>query len=156
MKRASAFFGILLLICGVAFLAYITGHRRGVVHANLRSMSYELMAFEEFERSGADGAKAKLGHLINFREDDLNDRPSKLQDWNYWRHVSEGEVQQDNLRRLNGISNQLPQRPTRGQSQAEIDKLQSEQAGAGQPATRPVVEPEGGDKLQPDAEGRSR
>ena len=26
---------------------------------------------------------------------------------------------------------------------------QSEQAGAGQPATRPVVEPEGGDKPQP-------
>jgi hypothetical protein len=31
-----------------------------------------------------------------------------------------------------------------------------EQAGAGQPATRPVVEPEGGDKPQPEAEGRSR
>ena len=32
----------------------------------------------------------------------------------------------------------------------------AEQAGAGQPATRPVVEPEGGDKPQPEAEGRSR
>ena len=30
----------------------------------------------------------------------------------------------------------------------------TEQAGAGQPATRPVVEPEGGDKPQPEAEGR--
>ena len=29
-----------------------------------------------------------------------------------------------------------------------------EQAGAGQPATRPVDEPEGGVKPQPEAEGR--
>jgi hypothetical protein len=34
--------------------------------------------------------------------------------------------------------------------------LGSEQAGAGQPATCPVDEPEGGDKPQPEAEGRSR
>ena len=33
---------------------------------------------------------------------------------------------------------------------------QAEQAGAGQPATRAVVEPEGGDKPQTEAEGRSR
>jgi hypothetical protein len=32
----------------------------------------------------------------------------------------------------------------------------SEQTGTGQPATRPVDEPEGGDKPQPEAEGRSR
>ena len=32
----------------------------------------------------------------------------------------------------------------------------AEQTGTGQPATRPVVEPEGGDKPQPEAEGRSR
>ncbi len=32
----------------------------------------------------------------------------------------------------------------------------SEQVGAGQPATRAVDEPEGGDKPQPEAEGRSR
>jgi hypothetical protein len=32
----------------------------------------------------------------------------------------------------------------------------AEQAGAGQPATSPVVEPEGGDKPQPEAEGGSR
>ncbi|NBO66780.1 MAG: hypothetical protein EBU88_18375 [Acidobacteria bacterium] len=32
----------------------------------------------------------------------------------------------------------------------------AEQAGAGQPATRPVVDPESGDKPQPEAEGRSR
>ena len=31
-----------------------------------------------------------------------------------------------------------------------------EQAGTGQPATRPVDEPEGGEKPQPEAEGRSR
>jgi hypothetical protein len=34
--------------------------------------------------------------------------------------------------------------------------LESEQTGAGQPATRPVDEPEGGDQPQPEAEGRSR
>ena len=33
---------------------------------------------------------------------------------------------------------------------------ESEQAGAGQPATRPVVEPKGSYKPQPEAEGRSR
>jgi hypothetical protein len=37
-----------------------------------------------------------------------------------------------------------------------LDQTKSEQAGAGQPATRPVVKPEGGDKPQPEAEGRSR
>jgi hypothetical protein len=35
-------------------------------------------------------------------------------------------------------------------------KQEAEQAGSGQPATRPVVEPAGGDKPQPEAEGRSR
>ena len=33
---------------------------------------------------------------------------------------------------------------------------QAEQAGAGQPATRPESKSEGGDKPQPEAEGRSR
>jgi hypothetical protein len=32
----------------------------------------------------------------------------------------------------------------------------TEQAGTGQPATRLVIKPEGGDKPQPEAEGRSR
>ena len=35
-------------------------------------------------------------------------------------------------------------------------KKESEQGGTGHPATRPVDEPEGGDKPQPEAEGRSR
>jgi hypothetical protein len=35
-------------------------------------------------------------------------------------------------------------------------KFGAEQPGTGQPATRPVVEPEGSDKPQPEAEGRSR
>jgi hypothetical protein len=34
--------------------------------------------------------------------------------------------------------------------------IQSEQAGAGQPATRSESGSEGGDKPQPEAEGRSR
>ncbi len=33
---------------------------------------------------------------------------------------------------------------------------EGEQTGTGQPATRPVVEPEGSAKPQPGAEGRSR
>ena len=37
-----------------------------------------------------------------------------------------------------------------------ILQTKAEQPGTGQPATRPVVEPEGGDKPQPEAEGRSR
>ncbi len=40
--------------------------------------------------------------------------------------------------------------------QAWCQRLKSEQAGTGQPATGPVVEPEGGVKPQPEAEGRSR
>jgi hypothetical protein len=48
---------------------------------------------------------------------------------------------------------------------AEFDELEvggqrietkAEQAGAGQPATRPESKPEGGEKPQPEAEGRSR
>jgi len=35
-------------------------------------------------------------------------------------------------------------------------KADAQQAGAGQPATRPESKSEGGDKPQPDAEGRSR
>jgi hypothetical protein len=35
-------------------------------------------------------------------------------------------------------------------------KTSSEQAGAGQPATRPLVVPGGGDKPEPEADGRSR
>ena len=40
--------------------------------------------------------------------------------------------------------------------QALVKKQQSEQAGAGQPATRPESDSEGSDKPQPEAEGRSR
>ena len=47
-----------------------------------------------------------------------------------------------------------------GLSQQEMDDLkikrEAEHPGTGQPATRPVDEPEGGDKAQPEAEGRSR
>ena len=133
MKRAFAIFGILFVICAIAFFSYITGHRRGVVQADLRTMSYELIAFEEFERSGADAAKAKLGHLIHFREDDLNAEPSAIEDWNYWRQVRSGEVRHDNLRRLIGISNQLPKRLIQKQSHSEVDIIQSEQSGAQNP-----------------------
>ena len=128
MKRIFAIIGALFVISAIAFYAYIVGHRHGVVHADLRTMSYELMTFEEFDSSGADAAKTKLGHLINFREDDLNTETSAIRDWNYWRQVRSQEVRQDNLRRLKGISDQLPKRLTLEQSQAVIDKLQSEQA----------------------------
>ena len=36
------------------------------------------------------------------------------------------------------------------------DEIKAEQAGAGQPATRPESKPEGGEKPQPESEGRSR
>jgi hypothetical protein len=39
---------------------------------------------------------------------------------------------------------------------AASEKQQAEQAGTGQPATRPESKSEGGDKPQPEAEGRSR
>jgi hypothetical protein len=38
----------------------------------------------------------------------------------------------------------------------EAREIQAEQAGTGQPATRPESKSEGGDKPQPEAEGRSR
>jgi four helix bundle protein len=41
-------------------------------------------------------------------------------------------------------------------SDFDPDETNSQQAGTGQPATRPVVEPEGSDKPQLEAEGRSR
>ena len=37
-----------------------------------------------------------------------------------------------------------------------IEKTEGQQDGAGQPATRPESDQEGGDKPQPDSEGRSR
>ena len=43
-----------------------------------------------------------------------------------------------------------------GKSARYVLKPKSEQAGAGQPAIRPESKPEGSDKLQPGAEGRSR
>ena len=39
---------------------------------------------------------------------------------------------------------------------AKIGQSQGEQGGAGQPATSPESQSEGGDKPQPEAEGRSR
>jgi hypothetical protein len=38
----------------------------------------------------------------------------------------------------------------------EQERKEAEQAGTGQPATRPVLKSEGSDKPQPEAEGRSR
>jgi hypothetical protein len=37
-----------------------------------------------------------------------------------------------------------------------VNKIQAEQAGTGQPATRPLSDSEGSDNTQPEAEGRSR
>jgi hypothetical protein len=42
------------------------------------------------------------------------------------------------------------------ESASTIESTEAEQAGAGQPATRPQSNSEGSDKLQPEAEGRSR
>ena len=39
---------------------------------------------------------------------------------------------------------------------AAIEQAKGEQPGAWQPASRPVVEPEGGEQPQPEADGRSR
>ena len=39
---------------------------------------------------------------------------------------------------------------------ANPEKIEAEQAGTGQPATRPESKSEGSDKPQPEAEGRSR
>jgi hypothetical protein len=38
----------------------------------------------------------------------------------------------------------------------ELEIKQAQQGGSGQPATRPESNSEGGDKPQPDSEGRSR
>lgn len=43
-----------------------------------------------------------------------------------------------------------------GEEPRLFNNTHAEQPGAGQPATRPVDEPEGGVKPQPEAEGRSR
>lgn len=43
-----------------------------------------------------------------------------------------------------------------GKSIPKRDRKEAEQGGAGQPATRPESKPEGSDKPQPEAEGRSR
>jgi hypothetical protein len=44
----------------------------------------------------------------------------------------------------------------KAQNKGLIHKQQAQQAGTGQPATRPESKPEGSDKPQPEAEGRSR
>ena len=50
----------------------------------------------------------------------------------------------------------LAKRLLLGKRLLEIDKTKAEQAGAGQPATRPESDSEGGDKPQPESEVRSR
>ena len=50
----------------------------------------------------------------------------------------------------------LKKRLLLGKRLLELDKTKAEQGGTGQPATRPESKSEGGDKPQPEAEGRSR
>jgi hypothetical protein len=56
----------------------------------------------------------------------------------------------------NDDSTAPPQKNVRRAPAYEGDFNQAEQGGAGQPATRPEPKSEGGDKPQPEAEGRSR
>jgi hypothetical protein len=50
----------------------------------------------------------------------------------------------------------LKKRLLLGKRLLELDKTKAEQGGTGQPATRPESKSEGGDKPQPESEGRSR
>jgi hypothetical protein len=59
-----------------------------------------------------------------------------------------GDDYRDELLRLEGEA--------RANKRGIWKKKDAEQAGTGQPATRPVSKPEGSDKPQPEAEGRSR
>ena len=55
-----------------------------------------------------------------------------------------------------GYSYNFSKQPTLDQIQRTVTMRRSEQAGTGQPATRPESKSEGSDKPQPEAEGRSR
>jgi len=60
------------------------------------------------------------------------------------------------VRELESSLGRLPEKMIQAKDLFELQIKKAQQTGTVQPTTRPVVEPEGGDNPQPEAEGRSR
>ena len=126
MKRLIIIVTSLCVILFVAFLAYVKGHRDGAALADLRSASFGLMLYDDFDDQSPTKNKEKLGQLITFHQGWATDGPSLFDSWNYWRGVQVDEVREKNQKRLDEIGDEIPLPKSIEEVQAEIDKEFSE------------------------------
>ena len=87
MKRPAAIFGALTFALALSFVSYIKGHFDGVRQASVSSLTLDTIAFDDFEKSGPDRAKSRLGMIVTTRYDTLNAGASWLQSWREWLKV---------------------------------------------------------------------
>jgi hypothetical protein len=87
MKRLIAIFGSLVFAVALSFVFYIKGHFDGVRQASVSSLYLDTVVFDDFEKSGPDRAKSRLGMFVTSRYDALNSGASWLQSWREWLKV---------------------------------------------------------------------
>ena len=106
MKRILTIAGTITVACTISILAYLKGHLDGVTQADVRSLSYEIPIFDDFDKTSADDAKVKLGHLIAFRKQWLDPGVPLSESWSYWRRVDSNGSLEANRPRMEAVASQ--------------------------------------------------
>lgn len=87
MKSLAAAFGGLAFALVLSFASYLKGHFDGVRQASVSSLFMDTVVFDDFEKSGPDRAKSRLGMFLTARYDTLNSGATWLKCWQNWRKV---------------------------------------------------------------------
>lgn len=87
MKRVVAIFGAIAFALALSLVAYIKGHFDRVRQHSVSSLYFDTVVFDDFEKSGPDRAKSRLGMFITTRYDSLYSGVSWLQSWLEWLKV---------------------------------------------------------------------
>lgn len=113
MKRVAAVAGALVFAIAVSFVAYIKGHFDGARQASVSSLYLDTVAFDDFEKSGPERAKSRLGMIITTRFDSLDSEPSWIQSWLDWRKVdTESHYERNRIRAKQIADQSRPGLPT--------------------------------------------
>ena len=127
MRRIAAVTLALTFAIALSFLSYIKGHFDGVRQASVSSLYLDTVAFDDFEKSGADRAKSRLGMIITTRFDTLDSKPSWIESWQDWLGVDTKSHYERTRIRAKEIADQArPGLPTLPAPKAALEEARPE------------------------------
>lgn len=123
MKRIVAIFGAIAFALTLSLVSYIKGHFDGVRQHSVSSLYLDTVVFDDFEKSGPERAKSRLGMFITTRYDSLNSGVSWLQSWLEWLKVDTQSQYERKRTRAKEIADQCrPGLPTLPALKAALEK----------------------------------